>query len=190
MMVSTIGFAVAGCLVSPAWAQFPEPEVTKEHKILKRDVGVWEAEMKMWSGGPDSEPMVAKGMERNRMLGEIWLITSFEGELGGQKFIGHGMTGYNPAKEKFVGTWIDNMETHINHMEGTYDEKADELTMIMTGIDPATKKETKAKTVTRFPDRNTRVFTMFMAVPGEDDGWVKSMEINYKRRPRGGGKKK
>jgi hypothetical protein len=174
--------AVAGVAPS-AWAQFPTPEVTKEHKMLKADAGVWDAEMKIWMGGPDAEPTVTKGVERNRMLGDYWLISDFTTDLGGQPFAGHGQNGYDPVKKKFVGTWIDSMSANISTMEGTYDEKSGELTMMMTSIDPTSGQEVKSKSVSKRKGDNTRVFTMYMQAPGGDGTWVKSMEVTYTRRP-------
>ena len=145
-------------------------------------------DMKIWMQGPDSDPVVSKGVERNRPLGDLWVLSTFEGAVGEQKFTGHSQMGYDPLKKKFVGTWIDTLTPHISPMEGTYDEATQELTMIMTGIDPATSQEVKSKSVSKSIDKDTRVFTMFMETPGVGDGWTKSMEISYKRRPQEGRK--
>jgi hypothetical protein len=53
------------------------PEVTNEHKLLKKDVGVWEAEMTIWMEGPDKEPLVTKGVERARAVGDYWVVTMY-----------------------------------------------------------------------------------------------------------------
>jgi hypothetical protein len=37
-------------------------------------------------------------------------------------------------------------------------------------------------------DDKTRQFTMYMETPGVGDGWMKSMEVTYKRQPREGKK--
>ena len=92
--------------------------------------------------------------------------------MGGQKFVGHGQMGYDPAKKKFIGTWVDSMSTSLAQMDGTYDEATKELTMVMTMADPATGKDTKAKTVSKYMDDNTRQFTMYMETPGVGDGWT------------------
>lgn len=175
-----IGLLAMACAATNLQAQFPTPEVTKEHKVLKKDVGVWEGEMKLWMA-PDQEPMVSKGTERNRMLGGFWLLSNYTADLGGQEFRGHGQFGYDVKKKKYVGTWVDSMTTSISTMEGTYDEAKDEMTMFMTSIDPESGKEVKAKSVTKYTGKNTRLFTMYMADPSGGDAWMKSMEISYKR---------
>lgn len=188
VMAALTGLVILSVAFSSAVAQPPTPEVTKEHKVLKKDVGVWEAEMKIWMEGPDKEPLVTKGVERARAVGDYWVVSTFEGDMGGQPFVGHGQMGYDPAKKKFIGTWIDSMSTSLAQMDGTYDESTQELTMVMTMLDPATNKDTKAKTVSKYVDDNTRQFTMYMETPGVGDGWMKSMEVTYKRQAREGKK--
>jgi hypothetical protein len=183
-----VGLALVGWMTPDMWAQMTPAEPTKEHKLLQQDVGVWDAEMKVWMQGPDAEPTVSKGVERVRPLGDLWVLSTFEGTVAGQAFTGHSQMGFDPLKKKFVGTWIDTVSPHISVMEGTHDEATQELTAFMTSTDPATSKESKAKTVSKSLDKDTRVFTMFMETPGTGDGWTKMMEINYKRRPQEGKK--
>ncbi len=180
-LVASVCLAVAASVSASAWAQFPTPEVTKEHKLLKRDVGAWDAEMKRWMPGSDQPVMEAQGIERNRLVSGLWLLSTFTAELGGQKFIGHGQLGYDPSKKKFVGTWIENMSTHISTMEGTYDEKTGEMTMMMKSVDPRSGKDTTSKSVSKYMGDDKRIFSMYMKVADSDE-WVKSMEVAYTRR--------
>ena len=92
-------------MVRVSQAQFSPPEVTKQHEVLKQDVGVWDAEMKLWMA-PGQEPMTSKGVERNRMMGGLWLISSFTVDLGGETFQGRGQFGYDSKKGKYIGTSI------------------------------------------------------------------------------------
>jgi hypothetical protein len=162
--------------------QFPAPEASPEHKVLQQDVGVWDAHMKLWIQGPDAEPMASKGVERTRAMGAMWVVSDYEGDFGGEKFFGHGQLGFDPEKKKYTGTWIDTMSPFLISMEGTYDAAKREMTVLATGLDPATRQETKSKMVTRYVDKDTRHFTMFMETPGQGDGWTKSMEVTYRRR--------
>ena len=81
-------------------AQMTPPEATKEHKLLQQDVGVWDADMKIWMQGPDSDPVVSQGVERSRPLGDLWVLSTFEGAVGEQKSTGHSQMGYDPLKKK------------------------------------------------------------------------------------------
>ena len=51
-----------------------------------------------------------------------------DGKLQDFEFKGHGMEGYDNAKKKFVGTWIDNMGTGIMMSEGDYDPSSKTFT--------------------------------------------------------------
>src|SRR5215510_5656338 len=70
-------------------------------KHLKRDVGTWNVVMKMF-GDPNGEPAVSKGTETNVMLGDVWLIGQFKGQIMGSSFEGLRQTGFDPEKKKFV----------------------------------------------------------------------------------------
>ena len=157
-----------------------QPGPTDEHKILQKDVGSWDANIKIWPQ-PDAEPMQSTGTEKNEMIGDMWIVSRFDGKIGDMSFTGSGVVGYDPAEKKYVGTWIDSMTPSLTVMKGDYD--AAKKTMTMTGDmrDHASGKTVKTKQVSRYTDDDTRVFEMYM--PGEGGGkeW-KMMEIEYKRR--------
>lgn len=161
-----------------AQAQMPP---LPEHKALESDVGVWDADVQMWATA-DAEPMDSKAVETNKMLGKLWLLSNFEGDFGGMKFTGHMQLGYDPLKKKYVGTWIDTISPFLQTMEGTYDEKTKTSTMMATGVDMATGKESKSKMVTRHVSADERVFEMMMPVEGKENEWWKMMEVKYTRR--------
>ena len=168
--------------LSQALAQ-PGPAMTDEHKILKNDVGAWDAKMKIWPQGPDGPVIEGDCEETNRLMtGGLWLISDFKGTFSGVKFEGHGTFGYDPEKKKHVGTWIDNMNPAVSLMEGDYDAETKTMTMYSTGIDPNTRKKTKTKSVGKSIDENTRTFTMSNLAEGSEDKYVKMMEINYTRK--------
>ena len=70
----TLGAALLAAAFPALMAQAQMPP-TAEHKALESDVGVWDAEVKMWQT-PDSEPMDSKAVETNKMLGKLWLLLS------------------------------------------------------------------------------------------------------------------
>src|SRR5262249_46642477 len=102
----------------PAGAQDmpPQPKPTKEHEMLKTRVGTWDATVKI-AGMPDSGD--AKGTSVMTMVGDFWIAEEFTGTMRGQPFKGRGVTGFDPEKKKWVGTWIDSMVTYLTVMEGT-----------------------------------------------------------------------
>jgi hypothetical protein len=156
----------------------PVPKPGPEHEHLKKDVGRWDAMVEMFEG-PGSEPQKSKGVETNTLMaGGLWLVTEFKGDMGGMAFEGHGITGYDPNKKKYVGTWADSMSTGLSTVESTYDAGKKTLTGWIEGPDPS-GKTIKMRTVTEWKDDNTRVVTFHMQ--GPDGKEVMGMRITYKR---------
>lgn len=154
---------------------------TEHHKEMARDAGVWDADVTMWME-PDAEPMKSKAVETNKMVGDMWLLSEFEGEFGGQKFSGRGAFGYDPIKKKYIGGWIDSMSPFMQKMSGEYDVDTHTLTMMGETVDVRTGKPITTKMVTRYKSHDEKVFEMHMPVEGEDGEYYKSMEIKYTRR--------
>jgi hypothetical protein len=173
--------AATGMISTRADAQPPTPEPTAHHKLLSKDVGTWDAKVKFWMGGPNSEPSESKGVETNTMLGGFWLVSEFKGEFGGQPFEGRGQMGYDVNKGKYVVSWIDTMSSEIMLLEGDLDEKTHILTMTGKGKGPDGKPY-EAKEVSEHKGDDTRVFTMYMKSDETKGEMVKMMEITYTRR--------
>ena len=158
------------------------PEPTAEHKILAADAGSWDATIKSFVTGPGGDPVVTKGTEVNTVLpGGLWVVSKFEGSLGDLKFEGRGQFGYDLAKKKYVGTWIDSVSTSLSVLEGSYDAKSRTMTYVGDGYDPESKSRYTQKMVTTRKDDGTRVFTLFMKLDGSDDD-IKVMEVAYTKR--------
>jgi len=150
-------------------------EPPKEMERLKADVGTWDCEIRMFAEDP-TNPQVSKGTETNVMLGGMWLISHFNGEMMGMPFQGNGQFGYNPSTKKYTGTWVDTMSPYPVTMEGTWDEKTQTLTQMGTGKDPQ-GNEMKMKITTVYNKDGSRLFTMYSMMPNNET--VKMMEISY-----------
>jgi len=143
-------------------------------KILKKDVGTWNCEVRMFSD-PKTPPAVSKGKETNFMIGDHWLVSHFKGSVAGMDFEGSSQNGYDETTKKFVGTWVDSMSPHSMKTEGTWDEKTQTLTSTGVAKDPSGNEMTNKMTVVYDVD-GTRSFTMFGLIDGAE---VKMMEIKY-----------
>jgi hypothetical protein len=160
----------------PVLAQGPPlPTPGPEHAMLKNDVGTWDATVEMFMA-PGAPPALSKGTEVVTMMGGFWQLTEFKSEMMGQPFEGRGTTGFDPAKKKYVGTWVDTMTPAYYTVEGTYDAATKTLTGFMDGPDQ-TGVVTKTKETTQWKDADTRVFTMYAP-----DGKAVAMRITYTRR--------
>lgn len=170
--------APAGAQDDPS-AFFSKP--TEQHKLLEREVGEFDVEIKMWMNGPEVEPAISKGKDKVTKLGELWILSDFEGEFGGVPFMGRGITGYDPMKGKFVGTWVDSLSSSMMLMEGDYDEGTRTLTMVSEGVDPSSKQKVKTKVSTKYLEDGKKLFTMSMAMPADAE-YVKMFEMTYTKK--------
>jgi hypothetical protein len=152
---------------------------TKEHELLKKDVGTWDATVKVWPM-EGAKPMESKGVEKNELLdGGLWLLTRFEGDVVGTKFTGIGTFGYDPKEKKYIGNWVDTMSPYPMITKSDYDAKTNTLTGTADVQDPYSGEKYTAKMISRYNDDGTR--TMEMHRKQKDGKEWKTMEISYKQ---------
>lgn len=157
---------------------------SKAHAQMKRLVGNWLTEMKSFYPDPN-KPQVTKGRARIRMiLGGNFMEQRYAGVVDGKKYQGIATSGYDTAKKKYVGTWIDSLNTGIMVTEGTYDVKTQTLTE--TGEMSGPGGAVKVKNVTKYMTNDHFVFTMYMVTP---QGEQKAFSITYRRIQQKKGKK-
>jgi hypothetical protein len=158
----------------------PLPKPSKEHQLLARDLGTWQATIRAW-GDPNGEPEESQGTETNTLLpGGLWLLSRFEGKMMGMTFHGASQSGYDANKKKFVSTWVDSMSTSPMMMEGSYDEASRSLTLVGESVDPAGNKG-KMRIVTTYKPDGGRLSRFYMT-PGSGADETRMMEIEYARK--------
>jgi hypothetical protein len=158
--------------------QVPEP--TAEHQWLHRLIGDWtfEAECNM---GPDQPPMKYAGRESVRSLGGLWTIGEGSDDTPGGGTCDTIMTlGYDPQKQRFVGTFIAGVMTHLWPYNGTLDEARKKLTLDSEG--PSFSGDgTMAmyQDMIEFVDDDHRILSS--QVLGADGQWTLFMTSHYRR---------
>lgn len=130
-------FLIAASLLltpSAAFAQSPPepPQPTAEHEWLTKFVGSWATDMEAMMS-PDEPPMKCEGTMNSRSLGGFWVMNEMKGEMAGVAMTGVQTIGYDPKKQKYVGTWVDSMSTHLWRYEGEVDESGKKLTLLADG---------------------------------------------------------
>jgi hypothetical protein len=151
---------------------------TDPMSVLKREVGVWDCDVKFYPD-PNGQAVVSKAIENNYMVGNVWLVGDFKGEMAGASFHGSSQMGYDPKKKKYIGSWIDSASPYPTAMEGSYDAASKTLTIIGIGKDP-NGAESKMKLVSVFKDEDNR--TMTISIAGTGDEWLRMMECEYRRK--------
>lgn len=104
--------------------------VTSEHRWLKQLAGNWASDTQC---GPDPVKDRMAMTDRVESLGEYWILIAQQGTSAHGTFSSQITLGYDPAKSKFVGTYVGSMMPMIWHYEGTLDESGKVLTLNSEG---------------------------------------------------------
>jgi hypothetical protein len=157
-----------GAGAADAMMHMPKPGA--EHKELAKWAGTWDAVVKF----PDGE---SKGTANWKVMdGGFWLSDDFKGNFMGTPFVGHGYTGYDPARKKYVSFWCDSMSPSPSIQWGDYDEKT--KTLKMSGDNANHEgKVVKTYSTTKHTDDNHVEFKMW-----EEGKEAEAMTIQYTRK--------
>lgn len=160
-----------------AWAAYGTPG--EPHKHLQKLAGEWKTVTKSYQPGADDPVETVEGTAKfESILGGRFVRQTFKSTHLGMPFNGVGIMGYDNAKKKHVGTWIDSMGTGILTTEGDYDPDTHTATEFGTSSSP--QGPMKFKMLTKYADEDNFTFTLYL-LPGEDQE-VKMMEIEYTRK--------
>lgn len=154
-------------------------EPQKEHQWLQQLVGEWTFEHACAAAGPPST-----GTETVRSLGGIWILCDGRFEMPGA---GTGLTlmtlGYDPAKKRFVGTFIGSMMTYLWTYEGTLAGNVLTLDAEGPGYTPEgtpTGKMARYQDVIEITGDGQRTLTSHCL--GDDGKWAQFMKAHYRRK--------
>jgi hypothetical protein len=157
-----------------------QAEPQNEHRWLEQLVGEWETEMEasMESGQPPSK---YTGTESVRSL-TTWVVCEGRGEMPGGGTATTIMTlGYDPARKRFVGTFIGSMMTNLWVYDGELDAAGKVLTLGAEGPSFADPNKT-AKYKDSIEIRSDDHRTLSSAVLGDDGKWHHFMTAHYRRK--------
>lgn len=150
-------------------------EIRDEHRWLQRLVGRWRYAGEMM--GQPGEPWASEqGRETTRAIGEAWV--QLEWQADGADHIGLLTLGFDPASDRFVGTFISSQDTTLWVYDGHLDESKRVLTLGTTG--PGMEPGTTApyEDIIEFAEDGTRWFRSRMQGP---EGWVEFQRMRYER---------
>ena len=155
-------------------------EPQKEHLWLQRLVGEWTFENEA-TMGLDQPPMKFTGTESVRTLGGVWVICDGRGEMPGGG-VGHTIMtlGFDPAKQRCIGTFIGSMMTNLWVYEGTLDHAANVLTLDTEGPSFSTPgKLARYQDIIEIKSDDHRMLSSrYLA---DDGSWHHFMTAHYRR---------
>lgn len=157
----------------------PQP-ASSEHSWLQKLVGdwTWESDCQM---GPGQPPFKGSGRETVRPLGDYWIVAEGEGSMpGGGSYQMLITIGYDPAKAKFVGTFVASMMPLLWVYEGALDRAAGRLTLAAEGPSMTGDGSTSQyEDIVEIDATGERLFRA--RVRGADGSWNEFMVTRYKR---------
>lgn len=152
------------------------------HKKMAEGVGNWTTTNTMWMD-PNSAPTVAQGTATTRMsMDGRFAITEVNcpmGEMGTMN--GMSVMGYDNVRQKFVGTWIDNMNSGMMHGVGTPSMGGNRIEWVYTYSCPITNSQRTMREIHTRPDKNTLIIESFANDP-RTNVEMKCMRMEAKRK--------
>src|SRR6059058_2021865 len=164
-------------------------KIGENHKLLSSLDGNWDYTIKFWMNpDPNAKPQESKGTAtRKSVMGGRYVMMDVsgkmqmpgeDGKMKDMQFKGMGIEGYDNVKQKFVGSWIDNMGTGIQFSDGTYDPAAKTFTFT-SEMEPVPGMKTAVREVIKIDDNNHMSLEWYENQGGQEK---KTMEINYTKK--------
>jgi hypothetical protein len=133
------------------------------------------------------DPGQCGGVERFRKLGEYWYIGESEMKMPGGG-IGHAILtlGYDPGRNRYVGTWIGSMMSNLWIYDGELDPTGRILSLYSEGpsFDEqgnfSKTERSRYRDAIELNDDGTRTFTG--AVQQPDGSWKVFMTMRHKKK--------
>lgn len=169
--------AVPAALTAQAGPGTPGP--TAEHEWLQRLTGQWETEVEVMAE-PGKPPLKVEATETTRRIGQLWVLTHAEAKPSAMPFARALTLGYDPAKKKYVGTWVDSNSTYIGKSEGTLDAAGTTLTLEGEIPHPYDNvRLIKVREVIELKSPDHKVVTT--SLQGDDGNWLTLVTVNARR---------
>lgn len=152
---------------------------TAEHAWLAQLVGTWD--VTTTCTGPDGVSFTGTAVERNRMLGDLWLVSEWEGDMGGTQVRSAVTLGFDARKSRFVGAWAGSPMDMLWVYDGWLDEARKVLTLESTGPNfAAPGKDTTYQDVIELVEPGEKRFRS--RALGENGKWVEFQTATHRRR--------
>lgn len=152
----------------------------QEHQWLEQLVGEWSCEIEAVMS-PGEPPVTSSATEVVRSLGGLWTIAEGQGEMEGCGPMTSVMTlGFDPARGRFIGTFVASMMTHLWLYDGTLDSSGKVLTLDAEGPSMSGDgKMARYQDVIEVVSADHKVMRSRML--GEDGEWRWIMTAHYRR---------
>lgn len=154
-----------------------QAEAQNEHAWLRQLLGEWS----VTSQHPGSEDEFSDWVEMVRPIGDLWVVSEGSGLMPNGKPGTTLMTiGFDPAQNRYVGSWVGSMMTHLWHYNGEVDASGKVLTLESEGPDFEKPGETaNYRDIIEIVDDGERLFRA--EVQNESGEWIEIMTARYRK---------
>jgi hypothetical protein len=150
------------------------------HRRLAPMVGTFVTKSRLWMS-PDGPPSEGIGVSENRLvLGGRYLEQNYRATMMGMPFEGIGYTGYDNARKKYVGTWMDTAGTGIMNSVGIGKPSDRDIAFAATSFDPRSGAEIAFRCVVRVQDQDHHTFEMWARGPAGKER--RTLFVEYARK--------
>ena len=94
----------------------------------------------------------------------------------GMNYEGLSTIGYSLEKNKYVSTWIDNMNSGIDYREGKASDDGKKIEFIGTAFDMVSGKDVPTRQVLTLIDDTHQTIELFTIANGKE---MKTIEIDF-----------
>ncbi len=116
-MTTLIASLVLAVAIAPAQdPMMPAPPA--ELKALNWMLGDFTTDLKMYEPGATEGTPVPGSTTAKMSLGDVYIESRFEADMGGMKMTGLQMTSYDPATKEYVAWWFDSMAPGVLELRG------------------------------------------------------------------------
>lgn len=157
------------------------PQPVDAHRWLHQLVGDWAFESDAPTAGEK-----CTGTESVRKVGDLWVVGESQMRMPGGGIGTAILTlGYDPKKERFVGTWVGSMMANMWLYDGELDAAGRVLSLYAEGPSFDDKGNFSGAATSRYRDAielhpdGSRTFTG--SVQGDGGAWKTFMTSRYRR---------
>ena len=150
----------------------------KEHRWLEKLLGEWVIEAE--AAEPGKAPEKGTGVETVRSLGGLWVVAEGRHQMQGQDGLSIMTLGYDPAKGRYIGTWIGSMMTNLWVYDGALDAAGRVLTLDTEGPAMDGQGTARYQDIIEFIADDHRMLRSQVLAP--DGQWQQFMEARYRRK--------
>lgn len=154
------------------------PAPLAEHTWLSRMVGDWTFTTECVMG-PDQPPMTGAGTDTTISLGGLWTVSEWvQPGMDGTPMTSRMTLGFDPARGKFVGSFVASCMTHHWVYEGVLERNV--LTLDAEGPSFTDPKATALyQDIWELTDDGRRLLRS--RVRNADGSWTEFMKAEYRR---------